>query len=180
MSTILESAGRLVYLGGIRPGWRLGQGSYIHCSLGSHKLQLAVLHDRGSSPAQNLESLIHQKLIEGKRVLDFSIFRTPADQETDIEDLFPEGVYLGAFNKAYAKELKGASVAVSDLGQHPRIVERLNHWLKKNGISLLKDGGFNHYRVAQALLPMLTEASLSSADLDRFEKLFDRLNRLLS
>jgi len=82
-------------------------------------------------------------------------------------------------NTAYAKELKGTSPGVGDLGKHPRIVERINKWLEGKGINLLKDGGFNHYRVAQALLPMLTDKSLSTADVGRFEQLFARLNGLL-
>ena len=148
--------------------------------LGANKLKLVVLHDRASTPHQNLEKLIHQKLIERKRVLDFSMFRTPDNQETDIEDLFPEALYVEAFNAAYAKELKGTTLAVADLGQHPRIIERINQWLKAKGIALLKDGGFNHYRVAQALLPRLTDAALSATDLERFEKLFARVNTALT
>jgi predicted ATP-dependent endonuclease of OLD family len=148
--------------------------------LGANKLALVVLNDRGSTPHQNLENLIHQKLIERKRVLDFSMFRTPDNQETDIEDLFPEALYVEAFNAAYLKELKGTKLAVADLGQHPRMVERINQWLKAKGITLLKDGGFNHYRVAQALLPRLSEASLSATDFERFEKLFARVNAALT
>jgi hypothetical protein len=68
----------------------------------------------------------------------------------------------------------------AQLGQHPRIVERINQWLKGKGIALLKDGGFNHYRVAVALLPMLTDKSLSAADFERFEKLFAKVNTLLA
>lgn len=148
--------------------------------LGANKLELVVLHDRAAAPHQNLEKLIHQKLIERKRVLDFSMFRTPDNQETDIEDLFPETLYVEAFNAAYAKELKGAALAVADLAQHSRMIERINQWLKGKGITLLKDGGFNHYRVAQALLPRLTAAALSPGDLERFEKLFARVNGALT
>ena len=147
--------------------------------LGANKLEIVVLHDRAAAPHQNLEKLIHQKLIERKSVLDFSMFRIPDNQETDIEDLFPEALYVEAFNAAYAKELKGTALAVADLGQHPRMIERINRWLKGKGISLLKDGGFNHYRVAQALLPRLTAAALSPSDLERFEKLFAQVNRAL-
>ena len=74
-----------------------------------------MLHDRGSAPAQNLESLIQQKLIQRKQVLDYSLFRTPANQETDIEDLFPEALYVDAFNATDAKELKGTLLSVGDL-----------------------------------------------------------------
>ena len=50
----------------------------------------------------------------------------------------------------------------------------------REGTTLLKDGGFNHYRVAQALLPNLTSTSLDTADLQRFENLFARVNSALS
>lgn len=58
------------------------------------KLKLVVLYDRSNAPHQGLETLIRQKLIERKCVLDFSMFRSPANQEADIEDLFPEGLYV--------------------------------------------------------------------------------------
>ena len=51
--------------------------------------------------------------------------------------------------------------------------------MKAKGITLLKDGGFNHYRVAQAVLPALTEAALKPAELARFEGLFDRVRSAL-
>jgi hypothetical protein len=74
--------------------------------LGANKLKIAVLQDRASSPHQGLEKIVQQKLIERKRVMDFSLFRTPENQETDIEDLFPEALCIQAFNAAYGKELK--------------------------------------------------------------------------
>jgi hypothetical protein len=52
--------------------------------------------------------------------------------------------------------------------------------LKAKGIALLKDGGFNHYRVAQALLPLLTETALSVTEFDRFDKLFTTVNGALA
>jgi hypothetical protein len=71
-------------------------------------------------------------------------------------------------------------LAIGKLPKHPRIVERLNQWLKNEKIDLLHDGGFNHYRVAQSLLPTLTDSSLKAPDLERFEKLFSRLNKALA
>ncbi|WP_342721712.1 AAA family ATPase [Acidovorax sp. FHTAMBA] len=143
--------------------------------LGSNKLKLIVLHDRAGSPHQKLEDLVRQKLIERKRVLDFSMFIAPPPSEADIEDLLPVDAYVAAFNSAYIKELNGTVLAADDLGPQPRIIERINHWLKSKGITLLKDGGFNHYRVMQAILPALTEASLQQEELLRFEQLFDRV-----
>lgn len=143
--------------------------------LGSNKLKLVVLHDRAGAPHQKLEDLIRQKLIERKRVLDFSMFLDVLANEADIEDLLPADLYIAAFNTAYAKELKGVALTAGELGAQPRMIERINHWLKAKGITLLKDGGFNHYRVAQAILPKLTGDVLKAGDLARFERLFDRI-----
>lgn len=144
--------------------------------LGSNKLKIVVLHDRASTPHQKLDDLIRQRLIERKRVLDFSMFLDESTNEADIEDLFPIKLYIDAFNTSYANELKGKVLVAEELGEHPRIVERINKWLKQSGIILLKDGGFNHYRVAQAALPKLTIESLKSEELAVFEKLFERVS----
>lgn len=181
MSALLEQAGKRGLAEGVFvPAGGLDKLATFISLLGASKLQLVVLHDRGSAPHQNLEKLIQQKLITGKRVLDFSMFRDPANLETDIEDLFPEALYTDAFNATYANELKGNALVSADLPQHPRIVERIEKWLKGKGIALLKDGSFNHYRVAQALIPKLTMTSLSGTDIDRFESLFTRVNSALS
>lgn len=130
---------------------------------------------RAGAPHQKLEDLIRQKLIERKRVLDYSMFVDPQPSEADIEDLLPIGIYVAAFNQAYAKELKGTVLTEAELGAQPRVIEKINFWLKAKGITLLKDGGFNHYRPAQAVLPMLTADSLKPDELARFERLFDRV-----
>ena len=70
-------------------------------------------------------------------------------------------------------------LTAAELGAHPRVVERINQWLQTKGIALLKDGGFNHYRVAQAALPALTSEALQPDDLARFERLFDRVTNVL-
>ncbi len=181
MSALMEKCGK----GGLKEGVLVPVGGLDKLAtfialLGASKLKVVVLHDRGRAPHQNLESLIQQKLIERKRVLDFSMFRTPANLETDVEDLFPESLYVDVFNESYRDELDGEALTLTDLPPHPRIVERLNEWLRQRGITLLKDGGFNHYRVAQALLPKLSAASLSGADLERFDKLFERVNAALA
>ncbi|MCA8913471.1 MAG: AAA family ATPase [Planctomycetes bacterium] len=180
MGALLEAGGKqglgdaiLVPVGG------LDKLATFVALLGSNKLKLVVLHDRAGSPHQKLEDLVRQKLIERKRVLDFSMFLDPAPGEADIEDLLPADAYIAAFNQAYAKELNGVTLTAADLGAQPRMIERINQWLKAKGIALLKDGGFNHYRVAQAVLPALTAATLKPNELARFERLFDRVTAAL-
>ena len=107
------------------------------------------------------------------------MFLEPQPSEADIEDLLPVSAYIAAFNQAYAKELNGIALMAADLGAQPRIIERINQWLRGKGITLRKDGGFNHYRVAQAVLPALTATTLHREEIARFGRLFDRVNSAL-
>ena len=107
------------------------------------------------------------------------MFVEPQPSEADIEDLLPVDLYIAAFNTAYAKELNATALTAAELGAHPRVVERINQWLKAKGITLLRDGGFNHYRVAQALVPALTISELEPHELARFERLFTKIGEIL-
>lgn len=167
------AAGTLVPVGG------LDKLATFIALLGASKLKLVVLHDRASSSHQKLEDVVRNKLIERKRVLDFSMFREPAGQETDVEDLFPPELYLAAFNAAYSKELGQKKALLPGLLQHPRIVERINQWLATENILLLKDGGFNHYRVARSLVPLLDTHTVGDDLGKRFDALFERLQGAL-
>lgn len=181
MSSVLEQVGKDGLSDGILvPVGGLDKLATFVALLGSNKLKLVVLHDRAATPHQKLEDLMHQKLIERKRVLDFSMFIDPQPSEADIEDLVPIRLYADAFNAAYAKELSSNRLDPSELGKHPRTVERVNQWLKTKNISLLRDGGFNHYRVAQALLPMLTASTLGTDGIAPFERLFAKINGALA
>lgn len=181
MSAVLEQVDKAGLTDGILvPVGGLDKLVTFVALLGSNKLKLVVLHDRAATPHQKLEDLVHQKLIERKRVLDFSMFIEPSPAEADIEDMIPISLYVDAFNTAYSRDLGNNKLDPSELGKHPRIVERINQWLKTKNIALLKDGGFNHYRVAQALLPMLTDTALGSSGLSPFEKLFAKINSALA
>jgi len=180
MSSLLEAKGK-VGLGDavLTPAGGLEKLATFVALLGAKGLKLAVLHDKDGSARQNPESLIQQKLVERKRVFDYSLFIEPQPEEADLEDLLPPNLYVIAFNTAYAKALAGITLTLDDLGSHPRLVERINQWLKSCSITLARDGGFNRYRVIQAVLPLLSEAVLSDADLARFERLFTRIGEAL-
>jgi predicted ATPase len=180
LSALLETEGKqglgdaiLVPVGG------LDKLATFVALLGSNQLSLVVLHDRAGSPHQKLEDLVRQKLIERKRVLDFSMFFDSKQTEADIEDLLPQDVYIAAFNATYAKELKGVTLKAKDLGKEPRLVARIDKWLATKGIELKKDGGFNHYRVAQTILQKLTTDAFKPDELARFEQIFARLAEVL-
>ncbi len=180
MGALLEASG-MQGLGGsiLVPVGGLDKLTTFVALLGSNKLKLVVLHDRASAPHQKLEHLIRQKLIERKLVLDFSMFLDPVPKEADIEDLLPPDPYIAAFNQTYAKELNGDELKSTDLSTHPRMVERINSWLRDKKIILQKSGGYNHYRVAQAVLPALTAEALQPDELARFERLFTKISEVL-
>lgn len=182
MSGLLEQKGKTGFIsdGVLVPVGGLDKLVTFVSLLGSNKLKITVVHDRGSNPSQKLDDLVQQKLIERKRVMDYSLFRKPAaDIETDLEDLIRPQIYLDAFNAAFKKELSGKVAKLAELPEHPRIIERLNKWLVDKGVVLRKDGGFNHYRVAQALLPILTIDKVDPAELEAFGLLFERVNEQL-
>lgn len=180
MSMLLEQAGKQGLTDGILvPVGGLDKLATFVALLGSNKLKIVVLHDRAKNPHQKLEDLIQQKLIEKKRVLDFSMFLDAPATEADIEDLLPVALYVDAFNTAYAREIGNTLLTVAELGPQPRIVEKVNHWLKSKDLNVLKEGGFNHYRVAQAALSKMSLTTLKNEDLERFERLFVRINSAL-
>ena len=143
----------------------------------ANSLDIVVIHDKGATLNQKLEDVVKQKLIERKRVLDYSMFAPGTPSEADLED-DPPVLYIAAFNATYGKDLNGNVLAATDLGTHPRITARIDKWLVDKKLALLKDGGFNHYRVAQTALPMMTEAAMASS-LPQFEQLFSRVKSAL-
>ena len=122
-----------------------------------------------ANPHQKLEELIQQKLIARKRVLDFSMFLDPCLSKLTSKICFPGRLHQG-IQPRVRRGIERSELTVDDLVPHPRMIERINQWLKAAGIRLRKDGGFNHYRVAQAVLPALRAATLKPDELKRFER----------
>lgn len=180
MGALLEASGKLgLEEATLVPVGGLDKLATFVALLGSDKLKLVVLLDCPAALHPKLEGLLSRKLIERKRVLDYSMFLESELSEAGIEDLLPADVYIAAFNQAYARELKGLTMTAAELDEQPRIIGRINHWLKTKGITLLKDGGFNRYRVAQAILPALTAEVLKPEELERFERLFAKVTEVL-
>ncbi|MGN7918867.1 AAA family ATPase [Lysobacter sp. 22409] len=149
--------------------------------LGANGLQFAVLHDYSGGPEQKLESLIRNKLLEKKAVFNASQFREAENpgQDTvpsDIEDLFSPSIYLGCFNKAYAKELS-SPLLESELESGSRIVQRIERALQKRGEKVRPSGGFNHYLVASTFAA--SPPALDDQTLKRFANLFKAISSVL-
>jgi len=138
-----------------------------------------VLHDYRGSPEPKMTGLVRDKLLAGKALFNVAQFREPGGgKPSDIEDLFPVGLYLDYFNAAFAKQLGAATIKEADLPAGDRIVQRLVAHLRDQGITLRPSGGFNHYTVA-ARFAASPPAALDAETAARFRALFAAVNGVL-
>jgi predicted ATP-dependent endonuclease of OLD family len=139
--------------------------------LGANDLKIAVLHDYSAKPDQRLSSLVREKIIKDKQVMNYAQFRAVEGGDlidTDVEDLISPTLYLTLFNAVFATSLKGNELKVEDLPDGSRIVVRLTKLLESSGIELKKGGGFNHYAVANHLAS--NPISASEVDLETLKR----------
>ena len=135
-------------------------------------LNLAVLIDYQEKDHQKIDDLFKRKLLKKKNVLTYVDY--VQGSEADIEDMFDPEFYLKLVNRIF-----GTSFALNQLPEHPRILRRLEGYLKGN--PLPNNQTFNHYRPARYLSENIgsIENELSGQVLDRFERAFKALNALL-
>ena len=176
MSALLQQKGKT----GLSPDWTITPvgGSdkvptFVALIGANTKLNIAVLIDYQKKDRQMIENLYKQKLLKKNHVLTYADF--VGNNEADVEDMFDPEFYLKLVNEEF-----GTSLTVNDLPPGPsRIVRRLkDHFENKPPPNGAK---FNHYRPALYLSKNLDslEADLTASDLDRFQKAFDALNKLL-
>lgn len=137
---------------------------------------VATLIDIQTNDKSRIESLYKDKLLKKANVLTFADYT--GSKESDIEDMFDEGFYLDLCNAEYKKAFK-APLKASDLkNKSPRILVRVETYLKDGAAS---SEPFSHYRPARYFHENLEALakSLSNATKDRFEKAFKDLNGLL-
>lgn len=191
-SSALETAGRT----GLRddvtvvPTGGLDKLATFIALLGANQLDVVVVHDWAAKPDPHLDSLVREKLIKDKLVLNYGLFRgvtakpkpsgspTSAPPATDVEDLLAVPLYLKLFSSTFEKQL-GGEVKEADLPPGDRMIERLNRHLKDKGIVLRPSGGFNHYAVANYLAANPPK-TLDKDTLARFEALLLKVNSLVS
>ena len=145
--------------------------------LGAQKgFRVATLIDIQQKDRQQIENLYKRKLLRQQNVLTFADFT--GSKEADIEDMLEPDFYLGLVSGEYGKSLP-KKVTVNDLpSTHSRVLVRIEKYLEQNP---LKSDGFNHYRPARYFAENVSslEKSISAATLERFEKAFAALNKLL-
>lgn len=159
--------------------------------LGANQLELAVLHDWASRPDPRLDTLVRDRLIKDKLVLNYGLFRNAGGGKTaakgipapapatDVEDLLSPAFYLRLFNATFATGLGGREVNLADLPPGDRIVERITRYLGDTGIQLRPSGGVNHYAVANQLASSPSR-TVEKDTLTRFEELFKKVNSLFT
>lgn len=146
--------------------------------LGSqNNLNLATLIDFQEKDAQKIENLYKRKLLDKKKVLTFADF--VSKNEADIEDLFDTELYLKLVNSEFKADLQ-KPIKSSDLDlTKPRILVQIESHLESN--PLKGKTKFSHYRPARYLAENLKdlEKEISTDTLNRFEKAFLKLNKLI-
>ncbi len=175
ISTLLQTRGK----DGLSSDWTImpvggSDKVFTFVSLiGAQKdLNIAVLIDFQKKDQQRIENLYKTKLLKQKKVLTYAAF--VQGNEADIEDMFDPNFYLKLVNSVFE-----TSLTTNDLPKGTRIIRRLENYFENNPIS--NDVKFNHYRPAFYLSKNLQslENDLTDPQLDRFQKAFDVLNKLL-
>jgi hypothetical protein len=133
--------------------------------LGNH-LEVTVLLDSRKEGNQRLSRLADQGILARNRII--GVGEITGAKLADIEDLFESAEYLDLYNRAF-----GSSVTETDLVGTDPIVSRIARHIKQDR--------FDHGRPSDVLLRQRDTflASLSPNTLDRFERLFKRINATL-
>ena len=136
-------------------------------------LNVVVLIDYQHRDRQVVENLYKRKLLDRRHVITYADFTL--EDEADVEDMFDPDFYLSIVNDVY-----GSSISESDISiGHPGIVRRLEKYFSDN--PLTSEERFNHYRPAKYLAENISslDGQLSDVVLQKFQRVFDRLNSLL-
>ena len=138
--------------------------------LGANKLNIVCLLDSfvDQKGKARLEDLIRGNIVKQKNVKFFDEY--VAADKADIEDLFEKSEYIALFNEAFNGEYKIDEVALNS--KTPNILGQIGKAIGKSH--------FNHYRPARLLAAKGVDIGFfSGATLDRFEKVFKDVNKLL-
>ena len=176
MSALIEQKGKQ----GLSPDWTITPvgGSdkvptFVALIGANTNLNIAVLIDYQKKDQQRIENLHRKNLLERNQVLTYADF--VGNKEADIEDMFDPEFYLKLVNGEF-----GTSLTVNNLPPgSPRIVRRLKDYFQKK--PLPNGAQFDHYRPALYLSKNLDsfEVDLPESDIERFQEVFDALNKLL-
>ena len=172
MSGILESSNRkylrsditIVPTGGLEK-----VATFISLLRGS-QLEIVCLLDSYTDPSgqAKMDKVIRDKIIHRNKIRFYDKFVDGQDK-ADLEDLFKKTDYLKLFNSAFSEH---TDIKESDLNSSiKQIIIQINQYLSIDR--------FNHYRPANELVKLAVDHSYFDTEtLDRFENLFEEINKL--
>ncbi|HAV1629609.1 TPA: AAA family ATPase [Enterobacter hormaechei subsp. steigerwaltii] len=175
VSDVLTSAGRkgLNSKITITPAGGAQRVSYMVSLLSSQNLNVVVLLDDEKQSRETSAELQQQGMVHRKNVVFVSDALASKREECDIEDLFNRDTFIKLVDESY--DLKPGTLKLNE--KIPRIVKQLEsafsaekkHFVKakpaRTFMNRMKDGD-NHL--------------LSTEELDRFEKLFELINKKMT
>ena len=173
---------------GLSPEWNIiptgGIGkvqTFVSIIKAQEDVNAVVLVDSQKEHRQRIANLHEQHLLEKERVLTYTDFLDPDCKEGDVEDLFERTFYVELVNAAY-KEHLSKPIEVSKMNNNiPRVVVSIAEYLKKNP---LRDGetSCDHYKPSRYFYRNsdIMWEEMSDDTKDTFEKLFKRINKLLT
>lgn len=175
ISDLLNSAGRkgLSSKITITPAGGAQRVSYMVSLLSSQNLAVVVLLDDEKQSRATSAELLQQCMLNRKNVLFVSDALEEPRAECDIEDLFDRSTFLQLVGESY--NLNPADMTLNE--NIPRIVKQIEHALNQEKLNFIKA------KPARAFISKLKDASnmlLSDEELDRFEKLFELINKRMS
>lgn len=147
---------------------------YMVALLTSERLKVLVLFDDEKDAKATRDDLVKGKLIRSDSVVFVSEAFETAPAEADIEDILDPSVYDALVREAYAKELKGKTLALND--HVPRIARRYEAAFDALSI------GFHKTRPARLFLQKMANdpsSVLPAGSQDQFERLFNAINAAL-
>ena len=177
LSSILNQKGRK----GISPSWSVipahGFGNVkamidLLRALAESDPNLAVLVDYEKAREDSIKNL-HNK---GAHVITCKEFSNNEEKDADVEDIFSPDFYLDLVNSKFGTEIEKYALR----SKNSRIVQRLkDYFIKENPLENNK--GFRYAQIAYYLSEQTktSEFQIPDPDLERFEELFEVLNKLL-
>lgn len=135
--------------------------------LRGNELDMVCLLDSftDQSAKRRLENLVTENIIKEKKILFFNEFT--GEKFADFEDMFTDEEYISLYNNAFNDNIK-----ITDIKSDQPIMKQLK--------ALNGDKDFNHYKPANYMAKNIASITLSEETLNRFEKMFKKINSLLS
>lgn len=139
--------------------------------LRGNKLNMVCLLDTFTDQKgkARLDNLIQEKIIKENQIKFYDQYIERL-KIADVEDMFDVGEYIKLFNEEFKNDY--SSLTTKQIDDKKPIIPQINY--------LLKIQRFNHYRPSRYLTSLCADNSYFSEEtLDRFEKLFKDINKLL-